>query len=507
MSATPFYVTTPIYYVNDVPHIGAAYTTLACDVLARFARLDGRPVRFLTGTDEHGQKVEQAAQKAGEDPQAFTDRVSQSFRDLVSLMNYSVDDFIRTTEERHQAGVRALWQRLADAGQIYLGSYAGWYAQRDEAFYAEDETTLMPDGTRLAPSGAACAWVEEPSYFFRLSDWGEKLLDLYESQPDFIGPSARRNEIVSFVRGGLRDLSVSRTSFSWGVKVPGDPAHVVYVWLDALANYMTALGYPDESGAYQQFWPADLHMVGKDILRFHAVYWPAFLLAAGLPLPRRIFAHGWWTAEGEKMSKSLGNVISPGDLVGTFGLDATRFYLLRAFPFGNDGDFSRKAMIERVNADLANGHWQPGAANAVAGGEELRRPHAGDRQPVRGRQGAAVRGGATAGHDAAGTGRAGLPQGTRRALRDRRPCRWLHRPPGAVGAAQDRPGAHGGGAQRAVPDIARPCDLHAALHARCHGQAADPSWAWRRRTAIWRAWQHRSRPEPRCRRRKGCSRA
>ena len=355
MSATPFYVTTPIYYVNDVPHIGAAYTTLACDVLARFARLDGRPVRFLTGTDEHGQKVEQAARKAGEDPQAFTDRVSQSFRDLVVLMNFSVDDFIRTTEERHQAGVRALWQRLADAGHIYLGSYAGWYAERDEAFYAEDEMTVSADGTRLAPSGAACAWVEEPSYFFHLSAWGEKLLELYEAHPDFIGPSARRNEIVSFVKGGLRDLSVSRTSFSWGVKVPGDPAHVVYVWLDALANYMTALGYPDESGAYAEFWPADLHMVGKDILRFHAVYWPAFLLAAGLPLPRRVFAHGWWTAEGEKMSKSLGNVVSPTTLVGEFGLDATRFYLLRAFPFGNDGDFSRKAMIERVNADLANG--------------------------------------------------------------------------------------------------------------------------------------------------------
>ncbi len=350
-----FYVTTPIYYVNDVPHIGHMYTTLACDVLARFKRLDGDRVKFLTGTDEHGQKVEKAAAAAGLAPKAFTDRVSGNFRDLAARMNFSNDDFIRTTEPRHLAACQALWLRLIERGEIYLGSYAGWYAVRDEAFYAESELTRTADGGRFAPSGASVEWVEEPSYFFRLSAWQDRLLAFYEDRPDFIAPETRRNEVVSFVRGGLQDLSVSRTTFRWGIPVPNDDAHIMYVWLDALTNYITAIGFPDIDGEdYRAFWPADLHMVGKDILRFHAVYWPAFLMAAGLEPPRRVFAHGWWTNEGQKISKSLGNVIDPLTLVETYGLDPVRYFMLREVPFGADGDFSHRAIVGRINGDLAN---------------------------------------------------------------------------------------------------------------------------------------------------------
>lgn len=348
-----YYVTTPIYYVNDRPHIGHAYTTLACDALARFKRLDGYDVMFLTGTDEHGQKVEAAAAAAGVDPQGFTDRVSQNFRDLVGAMNYSTDDFIRTTEPRHVASVQELWRRLKANGHIYLGSYAGWYSVRDEAFYTETELATV-NGEKRAPSGAPVEWVEEPSYFFDLSKWQDKLLAFYEANPGFIAPESRRNEVLSFVRGGLKDLSVSRTSFKWGIPVPDDDAHIMYVWLDALTNYITAAGYPDTDGGYAKWWPADLHMVGKDILRFHAVYWPAFLMGAGLEPPRRVFAHGWWTVEGEKMSKSLGNAIDPLKLVETYGLDQLRYFLLREVPFGNDGDFSQKAMVNRINSELAN---------------------------------------------------------------------------------------------------------------------------------------------------------
>ena len=354
-AAKRYYVTTPIYYVNDAPHIGHAYTTLACDVLARFKRLDGFDVKFLTGTDEHGQKVEKSAQAAGISPQEFTDRVSQNFRDLAGIMNFSNDDFIRTTEERHHRSVQDLWKRLIERDQIYLGSYAGWYAVRDEAFYGESELTKGPDGKLIAPSGAEVEWVEEPSYFFRLSDWGDKLLAYYDEKPDFILPKTRRNEVTSFVKSGLHDLSVSRTSFGWGVPVPGNDDHIMYVWLDALTNYITAAGYPDtDSDDYQRFWPADLHMVGKDILRFHAVYWPAFLMAADLEPPRRVFAHGWWTNEGQKISKSLGNVIDPIKLIETYGLDQVRYFLLREVPFGNDGDFSHAAMVNRMNGELAN---------------------------------------------------------------------------------------------------------------------------------------------------------
>ncbi|KAA2215189.1 methionine--tRNA ligase [Teichococcus oryzae] len=347
------YLTTPIYYVNDKPHIGHAYTSLATDVLARWRRLAGDEVFFLTGTDEHGQKVEKAAETRGMEPQAFTDQVSQAFRDLALRMNFSNDAFIRTTEERHKAACAALWLRLKEKGEIYLGHYEGWYAVRDEAFYGPDEITEK-DGRKFAPTGAPVEWVREPSYFFRLSGWQQKLLDFYEANPDFIAPATRRNEVISFVKSGLTDLSISRTSFTWGVKVPGDESHVMYVWLDALTNYITALGYPDEAAPLWKFWPADVHFVGKDILRFHAIYWPAFLMAAGLPTPRRVFAHGWWTNEGQKISKSLGNVIDPLALVDEFGLDPVRFFLLREVPFGNDGDFSRRALMGRLNSDLAN---------------------------------------------------------------------------------------------------------------------------------------------------------
>ncbi|MGK9171210.1 methionine--tRNA ligase [Inquilinus limosus] len=350
-----FYITTPIYYVNDKPHIGHAYTTLACDVLARFKRLDGYDVHFLTGTDEHGQKVQKAAELAGVDPQSFTDRVSQNFRDLAAAMNFSNDDFIRTTEPRHIKASQAIWEAMKANGDIYLGGYAGWYSVRDEAFYGEDELTVV-DGKRIAPTGAECEWVEEPSYFFRLSAWGDRLLAFYEANPDFIAPDSRRNEVIAFVKSGLRDLSISRTTFNWGVKVPGDEAHIMYVWVDALTNYLTAVGYPDAaSETFKRRWPADLHMVGKDILRFHAVYWPAFLMSAGLEPPKRVFAHGWWTNEGQKISKSLGNVIDPLELVETYGLDPVRYFLLREVSFGQDGDFSRRGMIQRTNGELANG--------------------------------------------------------------------------------------------------------------------------------------------------------
>jgi methionyl-tRNA synthetase len=350
-----YYVTTPIYYVNDLPHLGHAYTTLACDALARFMRLDGREVMFLTGTDEHGQKVEKSAQKAGKDPQSFTDEVSQNFRQLAQDMNYSNDDFIRTTEQRHVRASQTIWSKLVENGDIYLDKYAGWYAVRDEAFHGEDELTRTDDGKLVAPSGAEVEWVEEPSYFFRLSAWQDRLLELYASRPDFILPETRRNEVVSFVKGGLRDLSVSRTTFSWGVPVPGDDKHIMYVWLDALTNYITAVGYPDtDSETFRTFWPADVHMVGKDILRFHAVYWPAFLMAAGLEPPKRIYAHGWLLNRGEKMSKSLGNVLRPADLVARYGLDPVRYYLLREVPFGQDGYIGHDTMVGRINNDLAN---------------------------------------------------------------------------------------------------------------------------------------------------------
>ena len=355
MSSRTYYITTPIYYVNDVPHIGHAYTSLACDVLARFMRLDGRDVHFLTGTDEHGQKIEKAAAAAGMAPQAFTDKVSQSFRDLVVAMNFSPDNFIRTTEKRHYAACQALWEKLVAAGDIYLGKYAGWYSVRDETYFVEGETEVGQDGKRRALStGAEVDWVEEPSYFFKLSAWTDRLLALYEQNPRFIGPDSRRNEILSFVRGGLQDLSVSRTSFSWGVPVPGDPKHIMYVWLDALTNYITGLGYPDETELWRRYWPADVHLIGKDVVRFHAVYWPAFLMSAGIALPKQVYGHGFLLSRGEKMSKSVGNVVDPMVLAERFGVDALRYFLLREVSFGQDGSYSAEAIVNRANAELAN---------------------------------------------------------------------------------------------------------------------------------------------------------
>ncbi|AFC73411.1 methionine--tRNA ligase [Rickettsia montanensis] len=345
-----YYITTPIYYVNDVPHIGHAYTSVASDVIARFMRLRGFDVMFLTGTDEHGQKVEKAAINKNIDPQKFTDQTSESFRHLMTAMHISNDDFIRTTEHRHKEAVAVFWQKLLDNGTIYEGFYEGWYAVRDEAFF--DESELTSDG--LAPTGAPVEWVKEPSYFFNLSKWQDKLLEFYEANPDFIRPISRRNEVISFVKSGLKDLSVSRTTFNWGIKVSNNEKHIIYVWLDALANYISALGYPDEQSNYGKFWPADLHVVGKDILRFHAVYWPAFLMAAEVPLPKTIMVHGWWTHEGRKISKSLGNTIDPIKLIDEFGVDQVRYFLMREVTFGADGNFARSNLITRINSELSN---------------------------------------------------------------------------------------------------------------------------------------------------------
>ncbi len=356
MSAgTPYYITTAISYPNGRPHIGHAYELIATDVMARFMRLDGRDVFFLTGTDEHGLKMEQTARREGVTPREFANRMTPQFEEMARALNASNDDFIRTTEDRHRASVQELWRRMDANGDIYLDSYAGWYSVRDEAYYAEDELIEGEGGEKLSPQGTPVDWVEEPSYFFRLSAYQDKLLALYESQPDFVMPESRRNEVMSFVKSGLRDLSMSRTTFSWGVPVPGDDAHVMYVWVDALTNYVTATGFPDESAErYTKYWPADAHIIGKDIVRFHAIYWPAFLMSAGLPLPKRIFAHGFLNVKGEKMSKSVGNVVDPFELADAFGVDQIRYFFMREVPFGNDGSYSPESMIQRINSDLAN---------------------------------------------------------------------------------------------------------------------------------------------------------
>lgn len=351
---TPFYITTAISYPNGKPHIGHAYELIATDAMARFQRLDGREVFFLTGTDEHGQKMQQTARNEGITAQALADRNSAEFRAMTTLLNASNDDFIRTTEPRHHKTVQELWHRMAANGDIYKDSYAGWYSVRDEAFYQEEETELRADGVRFGPQGTPVEWVAEESYFFRLSAYGDRLLAHYEANPDFIGPAERRNEIISFVKSGLKDLSISRTTFDWGIPVPDDPAHVMYVWVDALTNYLTATGWID-GGERAKFWPADIHMIGKDIIRFHAVYWPAFLMSAGVPLPRQIFAHGFLLNKGEKMSKSVGNVVDPVDLVKHFGLDPVRYFFLREVSFGQDGSYSEEQIGIRINADLANG--------------------------------------------------------------------------------------------------------------------------------------------------------
>lgn len=358
MSKKNFYITTAIAYVNGSPHLGHAYEAILTDVMARFKRLDGYNVKFLTGTDEHGQKVAKTAEKAGIPPQAFCDKIASEFKDMAGWLNISNDDFIRTTEPRHHKASQSIWQAIEKnaPNDIFLGKYDGWYSVRDEAFFGESEITTGADGTKLAPTGAPVEWVEEPSYFFRLSDYTQKLLDHYAKHPEFIEPQSRRNEIISFVKTGLQDLSISRTNFKWGVPVPGNDAHVMYVWLDALTNYITGVGYPDTNiSEYKAFWPADFHVIGKDIIRFHCVYWPAFLMAAGLELPKTVFAHGFINVDGQKMSKSVGNVIAPKDLVDNYGLDATRYILMREVPHGQDGNFSHDHAVQRINSDLANG--------------------------------------------------------------------------------------------------------------------------------------------------------
>jgi methionyl-tRNA synthetase len=350
-SGSTYYLTTPIYYVNDVPHIGHAYTTVAADAVGRYQRLLGREVYFLTGTDEHGLKVERSAQRQGVEPQGLADQVVQRYQALWDKLEIAYDDFIRTTEARHAAGVRKLWALLRDSDAIYKGVYEGWYNVSDEAYVPDSQVV---DGCD-AETGDPLERVQEESYFFRLSAYQEALVAHIRDHPEFIQPDNFRNEILSFLDQGLRDLSISRTTFTWGVGVPEDPDHVIYVWIDALTNYISALGYgSDDEDLFQRFWPADLHLIGKDILRFHAVYWPALLMAAGLPLPRQIFAHGWWTKEGQKMSKSKGNVLDPFALADHYGADQLRYFLLREVPFGQDGDFSDAAMVRRANEELAN---------------------------------------------------------------------------------------------------------------------------------------------------------
>jgi methionyl-tRNA synthetase len=349
-----FYITTAISYPNGAPHIGHAYEIVASDAIARFKRIDGFDVFFMTGTDEHGLKIQQTADRSGTTPKAFVDEMAGKFQAMADRLNCSYDRFIRTTDPDHLPSTQELWRRMEEAGDIYLSKYSGWYSVRDEAYYDESELTRQPDGSWRAPTGTPVEWIEEESYFFRLSAYQDRLLDHYKANPDFIGPETRRNEIVSFVRSGLQDLSISRTTFDWGLPVPGAPKHVMYVWVDALNNYVTGCGFPNENDPRWHYWPADVHIIGKDIVRFHTVYWPAFLMSAGLPLPKRVFGHGFLFNRGEKMSKSVGNVIDPFDLADTYGVDQLRYFFMREVPFGQDGNYSNEAIVNRINADLAN---------------------------------------------------------------------------------------------------------------------------------------------------------
>jgi methionyl-tRNA synthetase len=352
---TKFYITTAISYPNGAPHIGHAYEAIATDTIARFERLDGKDVFFLTGTDEHGLKMKQTALKEGLTPRQLADRNAARFEEMVQLLGLSHDRFIRTTEEQHYRSSEELWRRIEKSGDIYLDGYAGWYSVRDEAYYGEDETKLNESGVRVGPQGTPVEWTEEKTFFFRLAKYQDKLLQLYDENPDFILPAERRNEIVSFVKSGLVDLSISRTTLDWGIPVPGADGHVMYVWIDALNNYTTGVGFPNEKDPNWHYWPADVHVIGKDITRFHAVYWPAFLMSAGLPVPKRVFGHGFLFNKGEKMSKSVGNVVDPFALVSHYGLDQTRYFFLREVAFGQDGSYSPEVIAARINADLANG--------------------------------------------------------------------------------------------------------------------------------------------------------
>jgi len=352
-----FFITTPIYYPSAKPHMGHAYSSIVSDVIARFKRLDGFNVEFLTGTDEHGLKIQRAAEDKGVDPKKFCDEISETFRNLSNTLNLSNTDFIRTTESRHIKSVQNLWKVLQDNDEIYLSKYSGWYSVSDEAFYGEDEIKKENGIYICSNSGSKVEWVEEESYFFKLSKWEKKLLKFYDENPNFILPNSRKNEVVNFVKSGLRDLSISRKSFSWGIKVPNNDNHIIYVWLDALTNYISALNYPNiKNTKYKNFWPADVHMIGKDILRFHAVYWPAFLLAADLPPPKRVYGHGWILSGEEKMSKSKGNILDPIEIIEKYGLDPLRYYLIKEVSFGNDGNISQDKLENCINSDLANNY-------------------------------------------------------------------------------------------------------------------------------------------------------
>ena len=352
--ASPYLITTAIPYANGAPHIGHAYERIATDVMARFARLDGRDVLFVTGMDEHGQKMQQTAAREGLTPQGLADRTAAQFEAMGDMLNARADDIVRTTSQRHKESVTAIWKRMEEKGDIYLSKYSGWYSVRDEAYYGEDEIEER-EGRRFSiKTGTLVEWVEEESYFFKLSAYGEKLLNYYRDNPDFIVPEQYRNEIVSFVERGLLDLSMSRTTFDWGIPVPGKPKHVMYVWVDALTNYITATGFPDRNGPKSHFWPASAHVIGKDITRFHAIYWPAFLMSADLPVPKQIVVHGFLFNRGEKMSKSTGNIVSPSDLVDRYGVDPVRYYFMREVPYGQDGSYSHEAIVGRMNAELAN---------------------------------------------------------------------------------------------------------------------------------------------------------
>jgi methionyl-tRNA synthetase len=350
----PYYITTAIAYPNGKPHIGHAYEAIAADAIARFHRMQGRDVRLVTGTDEHGLKMVQTARAAGRDTLEFADEMSGHFKAMCEKLNISYDAFVRTSEPRHHEASIALWKAMEASGDLYLDRYEGWYSVRDEAFYDEKELIDGEGGVKLSPQGTPVEWTKEETWFFRLSKYQDQLLAHFRDNPDFLRPESRANEVIRFVEGGLRDLSVSRTSFDWGVKVPGSPDHVMYVWVDALTTYMTGVGYPEREGDFERFWPADLHLIGKDIVRFHAVYWPAFLMSAGLPLPKAIFGHGFLLARGEKMSKSLGNVVDPIELADKFGVDQLRYFLLREVSFGQDGSYSAEAIVTRCNAELAN---------------------------------------------------------------------------------------------------------------------------------------------------------
>ena len=353
--AKNYYITTPIYYPSAKPHMGHAYSSIVADFFARFKSIDGFKVYFLTGTDEHGLKIQRSAEKNNKDPKVFCDEISKTFKDLTKILNLSNTDFIRTTEKRHITSVQNLWNILKKNKQIYLSKYSGWYSVSDEAFYNDDEIEEK-EGLKVSKSsGSSVEWVEEESFFFKLSKWEKSLLEFYENNKDFIRPKSRRNEVISFVKRGLKDLSVSRKSFSWGIKVPNDDNHVVYVWLDALTNYLSSLNYPDENNKlYKSFWPADLHIIGKDILRFHAVYWPAFLLAANITPPKKVYGHGWILSGDEKMSKSKGNILDPIEIIKVYGLDPLRYYLLKEVSFGNDGSISETKLESCINSDLAN---------------------------------------------------------------------------------------------------------------------------------------------------------